>query len=128
MDDQKKYGNSKQENKNKNNNKNLFIGIIAKWIPSFGKDNNSPKNIESQWFLMDIITRDEFFENIEDIYDTLNFYKRNYNGNKNHVKLALVNPKQLPSKEIITIDHTYYVRLIQRMWRKKRMERMYNEK
>lgn len=122
MDNQKKYGNSKDKNKN------LLIGIIAKWIPTFGKDGESAKNVESQWFLVDVVTRDEFFEEIDEVYDTLNFYKSNYNGNKNHVKLALVEPKQLQSKEIITIDHTYYVRLIQRMWRKKYKERMYNEK
>lgn len=110
MDDNKKYNSG---------NKNLLIGIIAKWIPAFGKDDDSAKNVESQWFLMDIVTRDEFFEEINEVYNTLNFYKKNYNGNKNHVKLALVEPKQLQSREIITIDNTYYIRLIQRIWRKK---------
>ena len=126
MDNQKKYGNA--NSKENNQNKNLLIGIIAKWIPTFGKDNESAKNVESQWFLVDVVTRDEFFEEIDEVYDTLQFYKTNYNGNEKHVKLALVEPKQLQSKEIITIDHTYYIRLVQRMWRKKCKERMYNEK
>ena len=64
--------------------------IIAKWIPEFGKTADSAKNIDSHWFVMDIITRDEFFNEMDMINDTLNFYRNNYNGNKDHVKLALV--------------------------------------
>lgn len=97
----------------------ILTGIIAKWIPDFGKTADSAKNVESQWFLMEIIPRDMFFTDMEEVTDILNFYKNNYNGNKEHVKLALVEPIMLPTKEIIAIDYTYNIRLIQRLWRKK---------
>lgn len=94
------------------------IAIIAKWIPEFGKTADSAKNVESQWFVMDIITRNEFFDDMEEVTYTLNFYKNNYNGKKEHIKLALVEPILLPTKEMIAIDYTHHIRLIQRLWRK----------
>jgi len=97
----------------------LCVGIIAKWIPDFGKTSDSAKNVESQWFVMDIITRDEFFNEIEIVMETVKFYRKNYNGDKRNVKLALVHPIQLSTRETIAIDYTYYVRLVQRLWRKK---------
>ena len=96
-----------------------LIAIIAKWIPEFGKTADSAENVESQWFVMDIITRDEFFDDMEEVTTTLDFYKNNYNGKKEHIKLALVQPSLLPTKEMIAVDHTYNIRLIQRLWRKK---------
>ena len=97
----------------------LCIAIIAKWIPDFGKTSDSAKNVESQWFVMDIITRNEFFNEIEIVMETVKFYRKNYNGDKRNVKLALVHPIQLSTRETIAIDYTYYVRLVQRLWRKK---------
>ena len=97
----------------------LCTAIIAKWIPEFGKTFDSAKNIDSHWFVMDIITRDEFFNDMELVIETINFYKNNYNGNKDHVKLAFVEPIMLPTKEMIAIDYTHNIRLIQRLWRKK---------
>lgn len=96
-----------------------MIAIIAKWIPEFGKTSDSATNVESQWFVMDIITRDEFFNDMEEVTTTINFYKDNYNGKKEHIKLSLVEPILLPTKEMIAIDHTHNIRLIQRLWRKK---------
>ena len=92
--------------------------IIAKWIPEFGKTADSAENVESQWFVMDIITRDEFFNDMEEVTTTINFYKNNYNGKKEHIKLALLEPILLPTKEMIAIDYTHHIRLIQRLWRK----------
>lgn len=93
------------------------VAIIAKWNPDFGKTNTSAKNIEYQWFIMSIVSRNEFFENIQETMDTLNFYKNNYNGNKKCVKLSLVEPIVLPSGEYIAIDHTHKISLIQRKWK-----------
>lgn len=98
--------------------------IIAKWIPEFGKTHDSAKNIETHWFVMDIITRNEFFNEMEMIKDTLNFYRNNYNGNKDHVKLALVEATTLPTKETIAIDQTHNIRMIQRLWRKKLLKKV----
>jgi hypothetical protein len=110
---------------NKNDNsyfidgKPFGVGIIAKWIPEFGKTFDSAKNIDSQWITMNIITRDDFFNQIENVTNTMNFYKKNYNGNKDHIKLALIEPIQLETKETIAIDYTYHICLMQRLWRKK---------
>ena len=97
-----------------------MIAIIAKWIPEFGKTADSAKNVNSQWIIMDIITRDEFFNDIKDVTDVLNFYKKNYNGNKEHVKLALVEPIMLPTQEMIAIDYTYVINLFKRLWKNKK--------
>jgi hypothetical protein len=99
------------------------VATIAKWIPEFGKTADSAENVESQWFVMDIIPREDFFDNMEEVTDTLNFYKKNYNGNKDHIKLSLIEPVLLPTQEMIAIDYTYYIRLIQRLWRKNRKNR-----
>jgi hypothetical protein len=97
-----------------------MIAIIAKWIPQFGKTEDSAKNIDSQWLLMEIVTRNDFFNNIEEVNNTLNFYKRNYKGDKKYVKLSLIKePIQLKTKEIVAIDNTYNIRLIQKLWRNK---------
>ena len=97
----------------------MCVGIIAKWIPDFGKTHDSAKNVESRWFIMDIISRNDFFNNINGVYKTIDFYKKNYNGNKDHIKLALINPVELSTKETTAIDYTYQIKLIQRLWRKK---------
>lgn len=97
------------------------IAIIAKWIPEFGKTHDSAKNVESQWFVMDIITRHEFFNSMEEITETLDFYKKNYDGNKDNVKLALVQPIMLPTKEMIAVDYTYVINLFKRLWKNKRL-------
>ena len=99
--------------------KPFCVGIIAKWIPEFGKTFDSAKNIDYHWITIDIITRDEFFNQIENVKNTIKYYKNNYNGNKNHIKLALIDPIQLRTKETIAIDYTHYICLIQRLWRKK---------
>lgn len=97
-----------------------LIAIIAKWIPEFGKTADSAENVESQWFVMDIITRDEFFNDMEEVTNIINFYKINYNGKKEHIKLALVEPIMLPTKEMIAVDHTYSLNLFKRLWKNKK--------
>ena len=66
-----------------------MIAIIAKWEPQFGKTTESAINIESPI----VIVRNYYriiFNNIEYLKNTLNFYKRNYRGNKHNIKLSLI--------------------------------------
>ena len=114
--------------------KPMATAIIAKYLPKhFGIDEKSSKNICSHWLIMDIVTRTDFFDNIDEIYEQLHFYKNNYDGPKDHVKLALVELDTLiPGKEAVGYDNTHYISIIQRLWKKKYAEKqkqlkLYNE-
>ena len=98
-----------------------MLAIIAKWTPQFGRTADSAIDIDSHWLLLDVIYRDDFFNNIQEVNKTLEFYKKNYRGNKNHVKIALVkDPIQLDTREIVTVEITHNINIIKRLWRKKK--------
>ena len=105
-----------------NNNNNLDYFIIAKWHPQFGKTEKSAKDIEQQWIVLDIIPKEDFC-NMNKEHTNLDFYKNNYRGNKDHVKISIIKHEILDTLETVAIDKLFWIKILQRKWKKIMVER-----
>ncbi len=94
------------------------VAAVCKWNESqFGKDNESSKDIEYQWFVLDLLDK-----NIqsEDIAGLLKFYQENCHS---PVSLEIVDYFCLPGQEMVAICKTFWLKIIQRKWKKVYAER-----
>jgi hypothetical protein len=94
------------------------LAIICQWnAKDFGQDSNTSPNIQDHWFVLEVLDTEDYMNP----YKRLDFYKHHY---KSEVYLHLVNYYYLPGKEIVGICKTFWLKLVQRKWKKVYVERM----
>ena len=93
------------------------LAVVCKWNEKqFGRDNDSSKNIDEHWFVLEVLEDGD-----DSPQDRLNFYAAHCNS---HVSLEIVDYFCLPGNEMVAVWKTFWLKLIQRKWKKVYNERM----
>jgi len=87
------------------------VAVICRWNEQFGRTETSSKGIENHWFVLTLLNSDEYRE-MEDYKD---FYSNHCNEK---VSLEVVDYHCLPGREMVAVCKTYWLKLIQRKWKK----------
>tara|TARA_B110000858_G_scaffold37668_2_gene42357 strand:+ start:1949 stop:2371 length:423 start_codon:yes stop_codon:yes gene_type:complete len=94
------------------------LAIVCKWSETqFGRDEYTSKNIEQYWFVLDVLNNEDDMTNLS---ETLKFYESNC---ETPVSLELVDYFCLPGEEMVGICKTFWLKMIQRKWKKVYAER-----
>ena len=96
----------------------MSLAIIAKWNSEFGHDETSSPGIQSHWLIMDIVDVRDFYRDHDEVQDNLEFYRRHINIDPKFVQLTLVEYNYLNGHEFIAISKLFWIKIIQRTWRK----------
>ena len=94
------------------------LAIIAKWNPEFGLDENSSPDIKSHWLIMDIIDVKDFYGDLNEIQDTLRFYRHHSLQGSEYIQLNLITYQYLNGQEFVAVSKLYWIKLVQRTWKK----------
>ena len=98
------------------------LAVVCKWNEKqFGKDEQTSKDIDTHWFVLDVLEH----EDIEELPETLHFYSSNC---ESPVSLEIVDYFCLPGEEMVGICKTFWLKMIQRKWKKIYAQRKYIEK
>ena len=100
------------------------LGITSKWVSQFGFDKSSSASIGNHWLVLDKIELNDFNNNLVDQLNTIEFYKNNYMEDKRFIKLDLGKIEELSGGETIMISKLFWIKLIQRKWKRVYKERL----
>lgn len=106
------------------NVKGSGLALVCKWNEKqFGRCSKTSKDIEDHWFVLAVLDHDELYETEE----YLQFYRANCHT---PVRLELINYFCLPGEEMVGICKTFWLKIIQRKWKKIYAERkrVYSER
>jgi hypothetical protein len=95
----------------------MELMIVAKWNPEFGKDENSPRNIEKRYFILYTIELMDFLYEFKDVLCLVDFFKKNYKGDKTNIKIIVGRPYTYPSGEMIVLKESKALNIIQNKWK-----------
>lgn len=88
------------------------LAVVCRWNPEeFGECENTSKDIRDHWFVLYVLEEEEM-ENPQEI---LEFCRQNC---KTPVSLQIVDYYCLPGQEMVGICKTFWLKMIQRKWRK----------
>lgn len=88
------------------------LAIVCRWTPEeFGEDKNTSKDIRQHWFVLHVLDDEE----ITNPYEVLDFYRDNLDT---PLFLEVVNYFCLPGQEMVGICKTFWLKMIQRKWKK----------
>ena len=99
------------------------IALITRWNERFGKTENSSKGIENHWFVLNVFDHND--RNYEEMKDYLDFYS---NHCVEKVSLEVIDYYCLPGKEMVSVSKTFWLKIIQRKWKKVFARRLEIEK
>jgi len=87
------------------------LAIVCQWNEKeFGRTNDSSKDIDHHWLVMEIISPNK----METMYERRDFYDGHSGGN---VSLEVVKWECLPGLELVGYWKTYWIKLVQRKWK-----------
>ena len=93
------------------------LAVVCKWNEKqFGRDKDSSRNIDNHWFVLEVLEDED-----DTPHDRLNFYAAHCDS---HVSLDIVDYFCLPGHEMVAVLKTFWLKLIQRKWKKVYNERM----
>jgi len=88
------------------------VAVVCRWNPHiFGACENTSKDIGDHWFILEVLDKEDYNK----MDERLNFYKSNCSI---PVSLQLVDYFYLPGNEMVGIIKTFWLKLIQRKWKK----------
>lgn len=99
------------------------LAIVCKWNErQFGRVDTTSKDIEKHWFVLDVLDEEG---DMEALPETLGFYRSHC---ATPVSLEIVDYFCLPGEEMVGICKTFWLKMVQRKWKKvfaerKRIER-----
>jgi hypothetical protein len=102
------------------------LAILAHWDEaSFGRDKESAADIESRWLIYDEIPLGEFYNDYDALVEQVRYFKTKYAQGKKPDRLQLVPVKDemLPSGEYVGVSQLYWIKLVQRTWKKQFQKR-----
>ena len=93
------------------------LAAVCKWNEKqFGRTSTTSNDIEDHWFVLDVFDKTDY----QDISETLNFYNSH---SRNPVTIEIVDYYCLPGLEMVGICKTFWLKMIQRKWKKVFAER-----
>ena len=94
------------------------LAVVCRWdAKQFGCDENTSKDISNHWFVLHVLDEDD----MEDPEEMLAFCRVNCNV---PVYLELIDYYCLEGNEMVGICKTFWLKLIQRKWKKVYAKRM----
>lgn len=94
----------------KPNEKGNGLAVVCQWNErEFGRSSDSSPNIDNHWLVMELIS------NTEEMSERYDFYKNHCGG---HVSLEIVDWECLPGLELVGYWKTFWLKLVQRKWKK----------
>ena len=111
--------------------KGTGVAIMTRWNEQFGRTVTTSKGIENHWFVLNvfqysdnnnIIDNNSYYEEMNDYLD---FYSQHC---REKVSLEIVDYYCLPGKEMVGVSKTFWLKLIQRKWKKVYAQRRENKK
>jgi hypothetical protein len=98
------------------------LAIVSKWNKEqYGSCSQTSKNIENYWFILMLLNNSDYPE-IQEYYE---FYSRH---NNYPVYIEIVDYYYLPGNEMVGVCKTFWLKIIQRKWKKIYAERKRIEK
>lgn len=89
------------------------LAVVCKWNEEqFGRDEETSEDIDQHWFVLDVLDDEDA---IASLPETLEFYKSHCNT---PVSAEIVDYFCLPGEEMVGICKTFWLKTIQRKWKK----------
>lgn len=97
--------------------KGTGVAIVTRWDEQqYGRSDNTSKDIEKHWFVLIVFDKNEHHE----INEYYNFYSQQ---SESPVSTEIVDYYCLPGEEMVGICKTFWLKMIQRKWKKIYAER-----
>ena len=89
------------------------LAVVCEWNEKqFGRCEDSSKDIDNHWFVLEVLEDDDDINHPE---DRVNFYSAHC---QSPVSLQVVDYFTLPGMEMVAVWKTFWLKLIQRKWKK----------
>lgn len=107
--------------------KGTGVAIITRWNEQFGRTATTSKGIENHWFVLNLFEHSD--SNSDSYYEEMNDYIDFYSQHCHEkVSLEIVDYHCLPGREMVGVSKTFWLKLIQRKWKKVYAQRQEIEK